>query len=957
MKMTRALIVCAALLVAAWPATAKDILYVNSFENCSPDGIPENLWYQFRPLTANAHRVAGDCVAVENQPVDGKKSLQLKVHRRGDMALVGTSLTSGRWADKIMTEPGKTYSFSVYAKADREGVPVELVQWSGGKRKTFSVGTQWERLVFNFVPDRASDSWAIIVKEPEATVWLDAVQIEEGEATAFSPNAKTLDPRCHLDADAGGIPPENPRYTVAKIDKAPVIDGNFYDECWKNVPSYTFDSLKDGKKAATDFKLATDGYYFYLAVTCHEPQMGKIIAKQTEHDSEVYTDDCLELFMQSVLNSARYDHYMVNSLGTRAEEICGGGGWGMDFWWNAKTSKGKDFWNAEIMFHVPRDSSGDAPDAPLLFNLCRSRSGAGEHLPWSGKYHRPLTWPVLTGVRRPTPLARESALTFRLGAADGELLTTHRIKNLSGKDLEIEAELLVQRGGAEEKVAGTAVALARGSSKEISFAVPVKPGEGAFTVSLLVRAKGERHSQCGDPHRVDLSDLVKGPVLRHNIYVPDDQKLEYRVDLSAFVALKGGKAIFSVEDLFGRKLWESQVPLADTVRGAAPLAKLDFGDLVFRTRVLVDKKVIADTRMFFRHVERKDGEVVVRADRFKRVLTLDGKPLYGVMTGFSAINALLPDAGDVMADLRGHGVKFLRLACKNSATSPMASSETVKSALDLAEKHGLKAVLAADFFHSPVMDELELLRFHSHLRQFKRHPALLAYRMLDEPSPAIMPKMSGVIPLLQDLDPFHPVSININHGAMHIKPWRPYMGSFVSTDCYSREAGAVYHDSKAVREAAPWDALLYWIESYSSGRRAPSPQEFVYMSYEAIVNGSSIISAFIYKPASLELWDSWKTLADEMETLQDALMAEDFTDFTASDGQVAASLRKTGKGDYLICVTLTDETVRTRLDAPGFAGVDAKVEVLFENREVQMKGGVIEDEFLPFARHVYLIKK
>ena len=826
--------------------------------------------------------------------------------------------------------------------------------WNSGVMKSVPVTAEWTRVSFTFAPPSTGTS--LVISVPKGIrVWLDAVQIEEGEVSPFAPDAKTIDPRCRPAAtgDSPLIPADTPRYPVTLITKAPVLDGKFDDECWKDAPTYVVDSPKDGKKGATEFKLVSDGQFFYLAVTCHEPDMKKLVAKQTERNSQVYTDDSIEVFMKSRLDFPRYDHFMLNSLGTMAQEVAAGGGWGAGPWWAAKTSKADDRWNAEIQLYVPFNYGSAMPtDAPYLFNLCRSRVSANEYLPWHGLYHRPDTFAALTGLVRPGPLLQEIGFDYARGSTSDELNVKYQVRNISGKILAVEPSLMVKRNGKEALVSGDKFSLEIDASKELVFAVPSVQNTEKVTIQLQAN-QGKYRSVEVD---LDASDLIKGPMLQYNVYAPEDKTAAFKFDLSRLGGLlKDGALKLSVKDLFGKPLWEGSSPMTESVKGELPLAGLLPGNLVFEANAVSNGKTVASARFPFQLVNPGGAVKLMRADRFRRVMVSGANPLVGLCGAYCF--ATSNDWAVIMDDLKTRGAKFLYVqATPNGASKPLATPAQLRAVLDAAGQRGFKCIVGLSISRTPVMENEPILQIQELIRTFKEHPALLAYDLTDEPNSEQIPKMSAIAPLLQQIDPGHPMTLNINHIQTKIKDLSPYQHGFTMVDNYA-PASTVYAALKDARRCIPWNALYYWTVSYNegTGSREPSPQEFLAGSYAGIVNGASIVAPFTYKPVSLELWDAWKTLADEMETIKDALAAEDFVDFGDDDGKVGASLRRTGSGTYAIAVTLSDKPETVRLVLPGHKGKNTVAKVLFEQREVPVKDGVITDVFAPNARHVYLI--
>ena len=100
----------------------------------------------------------------------------------------------------LAVEPGKPHTLSVYLKAAAPNTPALLAirEFDHGQfEKSIRVGTAWERAALTFTPRR---KWCYVLAGPDlrsaqadgpqkrqATVWLDALQLEQGRApTAFA---------------------------------------------------------------------------------------------------------------------------------------------------------------------------------------------------------------------------------------------------------------------------------------------------------------------------------------------------------------------------------------------------------------------------------------------------------------------------------------------------------------------------------------------------------------------------------------------------------------------------------------------------------------------------------------------------------------------------------------------------------------------------------------------------
>lgn len=100
----------------------------------------------------------------------------------------------------VALEPGRSYEFSAYVKADREGVPVvlQIRQDDRSETRRAEVGTQWTRINLRVMARQSYAYGAVgldLGQSPleEATLWIDAVQFcllnSPDEDLAYSPAA------------------------------------------------------------------------------------------------------------------------------------------------------------------------------------------------------------------------------------------------------------------------------------------------------------------------------------------------------------------------------------------------------------------------------------------------------------------------------------------------------------------------------------------------------------------------------------------------------------------------------------------------------------------------------------------------------------------------------------------------------------------------------------------------
>lgn len=164
------------------------------------------------------------------------------------------------------------------------------------------------------------------------------------------------------------------------------------------LPYLKRDGVNSGKpEAGTLVETAYDKDYLYIRFICHEPYMDKVRAVQKDHDSMVYTDDCVEIFLMPDGNS--YYHLAINKLGTVYDEKGADKSW--DSGAEVKAHSEKENWIVEC--RIPWTSvvkippkSGDS----WRVNFARARYGGKEEFSSAffimRSFHEPERfWPML----------------------------------------------------------------------------------------------------------------------------------------------------------------------------------------------------------------------------------------------------------------------------------------------------------------------------------------------------------------------------------------------------------------------------------------------------------------------------------------------------------------------------------------------------------------------------------
>jgi hypothetical protein len=258
-------------------------------------------------------------------------------------------------------------------------------------------------------------------------------------------------------------------------------------------------------------------------------------------------------------------------------------------------------------------------------------------------------------------------------------------------------------------------------------------------------------------------------------------------------------------------------------------------------------------------------------------------------------------------------------------------------------------------------------RLISEIKIFRDHPALLGWYISDEPNGTkIAPdKLEEIYRTIKEYDPWHPVSI-------------VFMAPFITAKNYSGALDIVMADPYPIPDrsvAIPGEVAdqlrtefkgkkPFWIvpQAFGGGElwsREPTSQEIRSMTWQSIINGATGIQYFVrqglnYFPKSAATWSECGRMAIEVAELTPWLLSdEEPLPVVSYSKNVLVSSRIHNGQLIIMAVNRVNEPVSTSFRVTGFN--NGKARVLFENRFVPVKGGIITDQLGPFGSQVYLV--
>ncbi len=231
-----------------------------------------------------------------------------------------------------------------------------------------------------------------------------------------------------------------PRLRIGRCDAPPAIDGKLNDPVWREAARARLACAPPGQKITQPAwaYVAYDDENLFIAFRCNESRMDQIVAERRERDSDVWLDDCVEVFLMPRPETGAYFHLVVNPLGTLYD--CRHDG-GREVAWDSSarvaTSKRRNGWDVEMA--IPFERLGvraPRPGEVWRANFCREERPHEELSAWSpveGSFHRPERFGLLEFSLRPEVRPEEwSIVKGLLRDASGRRLAGVKVLTTGG---------------------------------------------------------------------------------------------------------------------------------------------------------------------------------------------------------------------------------------------------------------------------------------------------------------------------------------------------------------------------------------------------------------------------------------------------------------------------------------------------------------------------------------------
>ena len=195
--------------------------------------------------------------------------------------------------------------------------------------------------------------------------------------------------------------------------------------------------------------------------------------------------------------------------------------------------------------------------------------------------------------------------------------------------------------------------------------------------------------------------------------------------------------------------------------------------------------------------------------------------------------------------------------------------------LDTAQKFGLRALLTAPETMNPqtMNDEGQIAKLDALIKRVRKHPAMYAYYIIDEPSASLFPLLGKLVAHLREKDPYHMAYINLfptyatneqlgNTGdtvSAYLKHLNLFMEQvkpdLLSYDHYHFTSGGNDGNQyflnlgmireKALEAGIPFLNIVQGC-TWCEGMRPPNRNEMRWLNYTSLAYGAQGISYYVY---------------------------------------------------------------------------------------------------------------
>lgn len=309
-----------------------------------------------------------------------------------------------------------------------------------------------------------------------------------------------------------------------RFARPPDIDGRLDDPAWQEAGVLAHFVSLDARAfpdAQTTAWVGHDDEHLYVAVRCVEPLMDQVRTDARPGSGQVWTDDCVELFINPDPTGPEYAQFIINAAGVLQDNLPGERA--VAYGRQAAAARGEGEWTVEVVIPFA-DLDAEPPAAGDIwrFNVCRSRVARRENSAWSptlrsSDYHVPERFGILAFGG---PEVRATRIVTGLEGTEQERALEVSLANVGAETRAVTGEFSVRRNGTETGRGALKGAAPAGGAATLDAPYET-PRPGTYRLALSLE------DDAGPILRGALAAPVRGPGLNSALYPAeeDDNRL------------------------------------------------------------------------------------------------------------------------------------------------------------------------------------------------------------------------------------------------------------------------------------------------------------------------------------------------------------------------------------------------------------------------------------------------
>jgi len=287
--------------------------------------------------------------------------------------------------------------------------------------------------------------------------------------------------------------------------------------------------------------------------------------------------------------------------------------------------------------------------------------------------------------------------------------------------------------------------------------------------------------------------------------------------------------------------------------------------------------------------------------------------------------------------------------------------------LKLLTKYNFRMIISSPFLKKSDFSDDQLEAWSQLVLKYRNSPGILCWMNGDELDGYVKRNMK-VYKMLKELDPYHPVFINVINAVFPNKN----SGDIISTDPYpvpnAPLTAVSVHADRLMSAVGKNPKQSFWLvlQLYGSShekKRCPTPAEIKCMTYLALNHGVKGLDYFAYYPEekrkkngipqSKAAWHYMKEQNRQTKILAPVYcLGKKISGSVVSNPSIDLSVFEYQNYLYLIAINTTNKKIKCTIKVPGMR-INKKGKLMFKNRNISLNASKLNDTFKEYQVNIY----